>query len=1169
MALEKDVLSIASTNRAFLGSAVLFCLALVASPLALAATPTAQNVQIQALGSNGIPAAALVVLNATDEDFDALTYNVVDSPAHGTVAPLGSARFTYTPAQGFSGFDSFTYRANDGSDDSNLATVFVTVVGAFTVTQQGDDIDGTEFFGSFGAAVAASGDGSIVAVGAEATTVPGAFRGGQVRVFSRDGDDWNQLGSSIDGDNPSDMLGESVALSADGQILAVGIRFFSENLSQAGQVRIYRFLEGDWFQLGSAIDGEAADDESGRAIGLASDGLTVAIGADRNAGTADRAGHVRVFRFLANDWVQVGSDIDGVARGDFSGTAVSLSGDGRTVAVGANGHDNNRGHTRVFRLTNGDWAQIGADIDGEAADDRSGLDLGLAHDGNTLASGAISNSAGGVGAGHVRGYEFSGAQWTQLGQDIDGETEERAGTAVALSGNGRTLAIGGPGSTNANPRAGRVRVFRLTGNSWVQMATDIDGEALDDNAGAAVALSDDGLTVVVGADGNEGEGDQAGHVRVFKLGNFRPKALDGYAASFKSTADAPQSAKIVLEASDPELDPLTYSIVSGPQNGTLGPLTGAELVYAPNNDFVGVDSFTFRANDGNSTSGLRTVRVTVFDNVAARQLGSDIDGNPGDQSGYAVALSDDGQTVAVGRAPSDPGRVRVYRYNGAFWQPLGSEIVVDLNGDAFAISSDGSVVAVGDESDRTGGTRAGAVFVYKFINDDWELMGGQINGRAESRAGTSVALSATGHTLAMGAPDGGAGIIQVFHFDGMVWNQVGGDLSAGGGRRGSAVALSADGFVVAGGEERHSSTIANVGRVVVWRFDGQQWVQVGEDVEGRDDYELLGTALAISADGLTFAAAGRGDLLGVFDNTGNTFPLVRIYDFDGTSWIQRGDDILGAVASPQFPPSVALASDGQIVAAGFPGNPPNATGSVEVYEFVGDQWQPYPLSIGAEDEGDAFGHGVALSGDARFLATGARFNDDGGNSAGQARVYALTNTSPQISGTAATSVQQFQAYSFSPEVSDADPGSSFSFNILNRPAWASFDEHSGQLSGTPGAGTARTYRNIVISVTDNAGGTSSLPAFDLTVIADSDGDGLTDTEEADLGTNPNLEDSDGDGLTDPQELDLGTTPTTADTDGDGFSDGEEVDFETDPLSAESQPSASGISVILLKAAIDN
>ncbi len=75
--------------------------------------------------------AASVALSASDPDGDALTYTIVTAPSHGTLSGTGAAR-TYTPASGYSGPDSFTFKASDGSLDSNTATVSITVRASLT-----------------------------------------------------------------------------------------------------------------------------------------------------------------------------------------------------------------------------------------------------------------------------------------------------------------------------------------------------------------------------------------------------------------------------------------------------------------------------------------------------------------------------------------------------------------------------------------------------------------------------------------------------------------------------------------------------------------------------------------------------------------------------------------------------------------------------------------------------------------------------------------------------------------------------------------------------------------------------------------------------------------------------------------------------------------------------
>ena len=72
-------------------------------------------------------AAPGVLGNDTDADGKPLTAALVGAPAHGTVTLNANGSFTYTPAANYNGPDSFTYRANDGTADSNVATVSITI----------------------------------------------------------------------------------------------------------------------------------------------------------------------------------------------------------------------------------------------------------------------------------------------------------------------------------------------------------------------------------------------------------------------------------------------------------------------------------------------------------------------------------------------------------------------------------------------------------------------------------------------------------------------------------------------------------------------------------------------------------------------------------------------------------------------------------------------------------------------------------------------------------------------------------------------------------------------------------------------------------------------------------------------------------------------------------
>ncbi|MBF0164418.1 MAG: cadherin-like domain-containing protein [Magnetococcales bacterium] len=103
------------------------------------------------------------------------------------------------------------------------------------------------------------------------------------------------------------------------------------------------------------------------------------------------------------------------------------------------------------------------------------------------------------------------------------------------------------------------------------------------------------------------------------------------------------------------------------------------------------------------------------------------------------------------------------------------------------------------------------------------------------------------------------------------------------------------------------------------------------------------------------------------------------------------------------------------------------------------------------------------------------------------------NDPATISGTPATLALRKTQYRFTPTVSDVD-GDNLTYSIANKPAWASFDTNTGQLSGTPTSDNSGSYANIVISVSDGVK-TVSLPAFTLEVPAftlDVDGNGRSD-----------------------------------------------------------------------------
>ena len=346
--------------------------------------------------------------------------------------------------------------------------------------------------------------------------------------------EWKQIGQDIDGENAGDYSGgrSGVSLSDDGNTVAIGSELNDGNGNNAVHVRVYQYdsASGKWSQLGQDIDGENAGDYSGgrSGVSLSDDGNTVAIGSELNDGNGNNAVHVRVYQYdsASGKWSQLGQDIDGENAGDYSGGSVSLSDDGNIVAIGSEQNDGNgnyAGHVCVYKYdsASGNWTQLGQDIDGENAGDYSGSSVSLSENGNTVAIGAVGNNGNGIVAGHVRVYKYDSAsgKWSQLGQDIDGENDyDFSGGSVSLSDDGNTVAIGAPNNDGNGYNAGHVRVYQYdsAAGNWTQVGQDIDGENVCDQSGWGVSLSDNGNTVAIAAQYNDENGNDAGHVCIYR-----------------------------------------------------------------------------------------------------------------------------------------------------------------------------------------------------------------------------------------------------------------------------------------------------------------------------------------------------------------------------------------------------------------------------------------------------------------------------------------------------------------------------------------------------------------------------------------------------------------------------------------------------------------------------
>lgn len=348
---------------------------------------------------------------------------------------------------------------NDGNGtDSGHVRIFQ--YNGSSWSQLGNDIDGEASNDQSGNSISLSADGNRIAIGATLNNGNGTSSG-HVRVFQWDGTSWSTLGNDINGEVSGDQFGHSVILSDDGNRVAAGSTNNDGNGTNSGHVRIFQWNGSGWSQLGSSIYGQVVNDKIGAAIAFSSGGNRIAIGA-RMLGN----GEARVYEWNGSSWTQVGSDIIGENASDRFGVGVSISSDGTVLSVGAHLNDGNgisSGHVRVFKWNGSQWDQRGSDIDGEAAGDQSGTHPPkLSADGNIIAIRATKNDGNGTDSGHVRIFKWNGTSWVKIGNDIDGENSgDNSGHSVDLSADGTRVIIGATLNDGNGTSSGHARIFQI------------------------------------------------------------------------------------------------------------------------------------------------------------------------------------------------------------------------------------------------------------------------------------------------------------------------------------------------------------------------------------------------------------------------------------------------------------------------------------------------------------------------------------------------------------------------------------------------------------------------------------------------------------------------------------------------------------------------------------
>jgi hypothetical protein len=436
---------------------------------------------------------------------------------------------------------------------------------------------------SFGWSVALSGDGATMAVGAryEGSTARGingnqndgtAPGSGAVYVFTRTGNDWSQQ-AYVKASNTATnaQFGTAVALPKDGNTLVVGSPHENSGATgiggdqslftakASGAVYVFQRSGGVWSQQAYVkASNTDAGDAFGTALSLSKDGDMLAVGAphessnargidgDQSNNAALSSGAVYVFGRTAGIWSQQAyvkaSNTD---PDDDFGHALALSGDGNTLAVGADYEassaqgidgdqsDNSSAHSGavyVFarkRFIEGlFWVQQAYMKPPMtfAINYSFGSSVALADDGNRLVVGAPFPRGGAVDI-----FERTGSVWLRQIElsGVNTESYDSFGWSVALSGVGDLLVVCAPGergsasgiggdqNDNRAPGSGAVYAFAAAGGTWSQSAyVKASNTDAGDQFGSGVALSGDGTILAVGADYESGNavgigGDQS------------------------------------------------------------------------------------------------------------------------------------------------------------------------------------------------------------------------------------------------------------------------------------------------------------------------------------------------------------------------------------------------------------------------------------------------------------------------------------------------------------------------------------------------------------------------------------------------------------------------------------------------------------------------------------
>lgn len=378
--------------------------------------------------------------------------------------------------------------------------------------------------------------------------------------------------------------------------------------------------------------------------------------------------------------------------------------------------------------------------------------------------------------------------------------------------------------------------------------------------------------------------------------------------------------------------------------------------------------------------------------------------------GNAVSISGNGMRVAVSgrnlnQVSSWPvylefGQVSLYEYVNGNWTPLGTPLNGDADGDRFgqsiSLSKYGNRVAI--SAPYVDPQNQGEVKVYELQSGEWKQIANALKGNCSNCGfGYTVALSAGGERLAISAPrryrngQRYSGIVRVYELKQGKWDTLGATIRGEfiNDKAGYSMDLSDDGNHIIIGSPYNPSSLngtrrSEAGLARVYRFDGKNWNQLGNDLVGDKVDDHFGQTVSISSNGQR-VIVGAPDQTGTAKLTGQA----KVFEYKSGTWVQLGSDFLGESDSDCLGTTVSISGSGSRVAVGIP----NLTGLhglghyINIFEFRQGNWFQLTSDLGSEITNGNFGHAIDLSADGTAFIGGDPTYDKNGSLSGLVRIY--------------------------------------------------------------------------------------------------------------------------------------------------------------------------------------